>query len=927
MSKLLLGVILFGFLTSAVFAQPHRIISGTGKSKSIVQEVAGVDSALYLVKVKAGRTIDEIAGLIILRRLDQAHYVVRTMAVLPTDIVDLQAPANNLWKASDNLLAAIQNGGKRPLKVRLSLTRELTFPDAKEIKIKGNLVSLTVNADQLRNLLNNPAIQFADLQRKATEETLINNLDLAVNQINRVHAAYPLLNGSGIHVSLKEQLFNFNDLDLLGRAISSPDQSPSLSAHATVMATLVGGSGNSFIKGRGAAPGVSLSSSDYTNLSPDPIVRLNALGIGIQNHSYGTGIENYYGIEAAEYDQQIYLADTIIHVFSSGNSGTATPATGLYAGIPNYANLTGTFKQAKNVLVVGGTNNENTLEALSSAGPAYDGRIKPELVTAGEEGTSGAAALTSGVVALLQQQYQAGTGHLPSSALIKSVLLNSAVDLGTPNPDYKSGFGRLNAYEALQTISEKRFLSGSVADKEEQVFPLPVLQDGEIKLTIAWNDAPARLNSPSALINDLDLWLEDPAGNRIMPWTLSSHPHPDSLSKPATRQKDSLNNVEQVSLNGRAGNYMIHVRGARVSGNQQYYISHQAKAEGQFHWTYPLSDAQLFAGEDNYLRWDSTLPLADGIVSVSFDEGLNWQEIARPPMQAGLVKWNTPDIFSRAILKMSVEGKDFISEAFSVSKPMTLNVGYNCTDGVLLMWSKTSSASAYNVYSIKDNSLQLLKTTSDTSVLIGKPQEVSSDYYAVSSVHQSGFEGLRSLTINAADQGVGCYFQSLLADVTPDKTIGLSLGLGTATGLKSIRWEKQTGPDSFSTLGNTLVIPGNTAYNFSDVNPKQGVQYYRAVLQTLDNRQIISDLASVIFLDAYNFTLYPNPASQDFTILSGTIDNFELTIFNAQGKKLRTDIVNNISQTINVETLNKGIYVYIISLKGKPVFRGKLIKI
>ncbi|PJW96387.1 hypothetical protein CWI54_27450, partial [Escherichia coli] len=70
----------------------------------------------------------------------------------------------------------------------------------------------------------------------------------------------------------------------------------------------------------------------------------------------------------------------------------------------------------------------------------------------------------------------------------------------------------------------------------------------------------------------------------------------------------------------------------------------------------PLSGDQLFAGEDNYIRWDSTLPSANGSLSVSFDEGSTWQETGSTDLASGLLKWSAPDTFSAAILKMTVEG-------------------------------------------------------------------------------------------------------------------------------------------------------------------------------------------------------------------------------------------------------------------------------
>jgi hypothetical protein len=277
------------------------------------------------------------------------------------------------------------------------------------------------------------------------------------------------------------------------------------------------------------------------------------------------------------------------------------------------------------------------------------------------------------------------------------------------------------------------------------------------------------------------------------------------------------------------------------------------------------------------------------------------------------------------MLKMSVDGKEYMSETFSVSDPIKLSVGYNCTDGVLLTWSAYPSASNYKLYTIKDNTLQVLKTTTDTSVLINR-KEISSDYFAISPVHPEGFEGLRSLTINAASQGVGCYVQSLLADINTENAVTLTLNLGTAMGMKSIKWEKQTGANSYSLLG---VSAANTSltYTFTDFTPKQGIQYYRAILTTQDGREITSDLASVIFLNTHQFTLFPNPVSQTFTILSGTIDDFELSIYNSQGQKVRTELLNNISQYYSLEGLKNGIYICVISLRGRPLYRSKIIKI
>ena len=130
----------------------------------------------------------------------------------------------------------------------------------------------------------------------------------------------------------------------------------------------------------------------------------------MQNHSYGTGLENYYGLEAQAYDAQARQYPTLLHVFSSGNSGNQASPTGTYQGLPNVANLTGQFKMSKNTLSVGATDGLGEVAPRSSRGPAHDGRGKPELVAFGADGSSDAAALVSGISLLVQHAYRTQNG-------------------------------------------------------------------------------------------------------------------------------------------------------------------------------------------------------------------------------------------------------------------------------------------------------------------------------------------------------------------------------------------------------------------------------------------------------------------------------------------------------------------------------------
>lgn len=885
----------------------------------------------YLVKFKEPDKAD-VKKLRPVKRVSYNFYVVATTADISTDAnIQEATPANSLWKATDNLVQLLQKHPSAKQSVDLSITShsDLVMNDLKkygEITAQtSNSVTLNISLQRLTDLLQQPYVTFANITRKAHAELVINDIDPGINQISAVADNFPGIDGSGINIAIKEERYD-NDLDLLGRTFTSFPAAAITSGHATIMATLIGGNGNSFIRGLGSAPKVRFTSSDFARLLPDSTAIFKAFDIGVENHSYGTGIENYYGVEAVAYDQQVMANDSIIHVFSSGNIGTTAPTTGLYNGIPNVANLSGTFKQAKNVLVIGGTDQTGVPADLSSAGPAYDGRVKPELVSNGEDGTSGAAALVSGTVVLLQQAYKKQFGQLPSAALVKSILINSADDIGLPNVDHKTGYGQLNALEALRTITDNRFKKGAVSNQQQTDYTINVPAGSSLfKVSLDWNDLPAALNAPKALINDLDLSVTTPDGQNLLPWSLSSYPSTDSLTKPAVRRRDTLNNTEQVTLqNPVAGNYIIHVKGSKIaSGTQTFYIAHGATAANRFEWTYPSGQNHLFAAGENYLRWQSSLSATSGQLSVSYDHGATWKAISSVTLKNRYYDWTAPDVFTTAMLKMDIGSQSFISKEFVLSQPLSLQVGYNCTDGTLLHWKAQPGSKGYVIYTIKDNLLQKLTAVTDTTIIIPAAQQTSS-YFAISA-QGDGFEGLKSLTINVNNQGVGCYVKTLLANVV-DNAIVLNLQIGSVVNLKSITWQKQTGANAYANLGTTVVGTA-LAYQFTDANPKNGIQYYRVELQTNDGKIIYSDLASATFLQASQFTLYPNPVSTQLNILSGDINNtYDFKLYDAVGYIRLERTITQLQNTFQIN-LSPGVYIYVIMLKGKILTRGKLIKV
>ena len=903
-------------------------------SKGVNFQKSPADS-LVLVRFNRSLTTREIELLHPKKKLASDYFIVEKSAVsnLSKNVID-QQQANALWKASDRLMKVLNNATKKSdsVRVRLSFknTNELTVA-AKNLNVKAidyanNIVTVDILPSDLLLVLESDGILYADTLPVAKTEVVINGLDLSLNQISNAHILFPGIDGNGINVSFKEGMYDATDLDLLGKTVPGAIIGKTPTSHATTMATLALGNGNSFIRGLGAAPKARLAFSDFSNLMPDLAADLNTLKISVQNHSYGTDIDNDYGMEAAAYDKQIYETDTMIHVFSAGNKGTTTPSVGFYQKINSRANLTGNFKQAKNLLVIGGISREDVSESLSSKGPAYDGRVKPELVALGEDGTSGSAAITSGSVALLEQFYQQKYKKAASAPLIRATLINSADDLGTPQVDFVYGYGKLNVTQSLKTLDENRVAMYEVAKNQDLVIPLTIPANvTEAKLTITWNDPPATVNAAQSLVNGLDLSLQSPSGSVTLPWVLSSFANLDSLSKPAVRKADVINTIQQISVeNPNPGVYQVHVKGNRIAtgNNQRFALAYRYKMKNTFSFVSPEKDEYFFANEGNYIRWENNYSSKSGNLSVSYNDGTSWELIASGvDLSKGFYNWVAPDLFSKAMVKMEVESNVIMSQTFVISNPRLLKVGYACKDGIVLNWNPQPGAKDYTLYNVVDKVLTPVLNLTDTLVKLDI-NKISGKYFAVAA-NGTGFTGLKSYTIDYTQQGIACYVKSLSASVIEDK-IRLDLSIGTTLDLKNIIWEKQTGVNTFTPLQQTKPVQNQLDYAVFDDKPKAGIQFYRVTFETASG-QVQSDLVSVVYLKEDQFAFFPNPVADYLTILSGSFEDYSLAIFNILGQKVFEEKATS-SNKFALNALSTGVYVGVINKNGQQLKKFKLIK-
>jgi len=474
-------------------------------------------------------------------------------------------------------------------------------------------------------------------------------------------------------------------------------------------------------------------------------------------------------------DQQVRQYPSLIHVFSTGNSGTTNCG---YGAGSLWGNITGGHKSGKNVIAVANLDYADALATSSSRGPATDGRIKPDLAAKGtsvystvdpndyalKSGTSMACPGVAGTMASLFQAYRdLYGGDDPMAGLMKGILLNTAEDLGNPGPDFKFGWGRINALRAVQVLETGRFDSatlsqGSLVTQSIDV-PTGVAQ---LRVMIYWTDYEANVNTTWALVNNLDLTLTDPSNTVWLPWKLSHYPHPDSLGMPAFRGIDDRNNMEQVTLdNPSAGTYEIRITGTSVpQGPQTCYIIWEF-IPAEITLTYPLGGEPMVPGETETIRWDASDETLTFTLEYSLNNGQSWDTLTTDI--AGSQRhfnWTVPPAATgQALVRISDGVSASQSEAtFTIlGLPCNITADWVCSDALHLSWSPVPGAEGYEVMALGDTYMETVGVTSKTTFLYEAPGISSGTWMTVRATGQDGATGRRAYAVEIPAGLSGCF--------------------------------------------------------------------------------------------------------------------------------------------------------------------------
>ncbi len=775
-----------------------------------------------------------------------------------------------------------------------------------------------------------PEVLVADVGYTTAEaERPVPGHSLSLNHIYAVHRQHPDVDGRGAVVSVKEWRFDSTDVDLRGRVLLSGRSAPQTTEHATQMATLIAGAGTSGPQARGVARGAQVLSSSFIGLLPDADEDYAAWQVSIQNHSYGSNIENYYSPGALAYDVASARHPELLHVFSAGNGGQMTPTVGSYAGIRAWANLTGSYKMAKNVLLVGGLNQRGQLDSLSSAGPAYDGRLKPDLVAYGPNGTSDAAALVSGAAALVRQCLIEQRQMRPTSDLLRAVLLAACDELETPGPSYRSGYGNLNVRMAIEVAQQHPIWRSAVArgQSTEYTFEVPS-GTHRLRAVLCWSDPPAIPLAPKALVNNLDLTLVAPDGQVWYPWVLSPVAHADSLSLPPRRGIDTLNNTEVVDVYAPVpGAYTLRVSANTLATDEQTFAAAVCiETAGRLQWKSPAANERTFSGEPLYLQWEHTyLDSTRG--------ALQWRALPDGPwvtlkadilLSQGGYWWSLPTTTTAAQVRMRVGDDLWPSDTFLIAPPMRLSVEVYCPDSALLRWNAVHPKAYYRLWGLDAHYLAPLPLLiTDTSLVLHHTLFPQS-HFAVSALLDA-VETLPSPAPAIAEQGAGCYLNALIAllDEKHPK-VTLQLYLGSLYGAEEVFWEKWRG-DSWQLLHRE--VPYALQMNAEDREVANGTNTYRCRLRMSNGASPTTPPVHVYYASPSEGMVYPNPAraAQTLALLVAS-DHLpaQWQLYDALGRLIAAKLLEDTYTAWSLPPMPAGTYAWAFVGDSGVIARGFL---
>lgn len=645
----------------------------------------------------------------------------------------------------------------------------------------SNHAEIAINKSDIPSLAALPGVMYLQQAEPPGEpENKLARENHRIQNINYGRLIPTGFTGEGVVVGIGDDGAIGPHADYKGR-LQQPFATPSTGNHGDHVAGTVFSAGNVNPAGMGMAPGAEVFYRTYPGNLQNIVNDYNMYNVRITNSSYSDGCNTGYTNNSRNMDIQTRQLPALLHVFSAGNSGTQNCNF-----ISGWGNITGGHKQAKNVIAVGNINALDSLNNSSSRGPARDGRIKPEVVANGTNvfstidphtyasftGTSMASPGTAGTLATIYQAYRSIHSTDPKSALIKAHLLNTADDLGNRGPDFRYGFGRINARRAIQAIENNYSFSDTISHNQSRTFSIEVPANiAQLKVMLYYHDYEALANAQKTLVNDLDMTVSF-GSVTFFPLILNPAPNVSALTSAATPGIDSVNNVEQIVIDTPSqGLYTVVITGKNVPfPDQEFFVVYDLISNTPV-LTYPNSpEISWEPGSQQIIRWEAPIGTQTFQLHISPDSGATWSPInTNIGANVRRIQWTVPASLSgRYWIRLTRGSQQVISQhpIHIIGTPQNITINRACPDTVTLTWSAVPNALGYYITRLGQKYMEIYDTISGQNTTIAHLLGLdfnAEEWLSVMAFGANGVIGNRGVAAMKAPGLFNCVVQKDLA--------------------------------------------------------------------------------------------------------------------------------------------------------------------
>lgn len=585
------------------------------------------------------------------------------------------------------------------------------------------------------------------------------------------HAGFHF-DGTGVSAAINDDGFVGPHIDFKGRTDQTDVAGDFVGDHGDMTVGIVGGAGNLDPTMRGMAPGAFLWVRAYNSNMPNTETLHQTEDVMVFSTSYSNGCNAGYTSVTQLVDEEIYENPSLMQVFSAGNSNGSDCN---YGAGNQWGNITGGHKMGKNVMATANLYNDDALATSSSRGPASDGRIKPDISAHGQGhwstdpnntyasggGTSAAAPGIAGVFTQLIHAYRSfNNGAEAPSALLKASIMNTAYDLGNVGPDFKFGWGKVNALKAMKTFEEGRYIAGSISNGIIATHEINVPANvKELRVMVYWHDVEASTSAQFALVNNLDMTVTDLSSTIHYPLILDHTPNSTTLNNPAVPGIDSINNVEQVRIsNPSQGNHQIKITGTAVpQGPQDYFIVYEFIYD-EIRVTYPIGGEGLIPGSTERIHWDAFGTTGNFTAEYTLDSTATWTTISSTiPGDARFINFQVPDTVSTAKVRISRNTISDESDAYFsiIHTPNNIQISAICsgTNSIQVIWDSVPNATSYDVFYLGATHMDSVGTTGNFNYNVPVTNITQEHWVSVRANGPHSEVGRRAIAVTSAVSG------------------------------------------------------------------------------------------------------------------------------------------------------------------------------